>query len=51
MATKSPKSDKQYIWEGAADSGSYKIREESDPEKMLTRGTCLTLYLKVGVFS
>ncbi|KMZ71217.1 Chaperone protein htpG family protein [Zostera marina] len=46
VATKSPKSDKQYVWEGVADSGSYKIREENDPAKMLARGTCLTLYLK-----
>ena len=47
MSTKSPKSDKQYVWEGQADSGSYTIREEKDPEKLIPRGTRLTLYLKV----
>ncbi|CAN6334179.1 unnamed protein product [Urochloa humidicola] len=46
VSTKSPKSDKQYVWEGEADSGSYTIREEKDPEKLLPRGTRLTLYLK-----
>ncbi|CAN6338438.1 unnamed protein product [Urochloa humidicola] len=46
VSTKSPKSDKQYIWEGEADSGSYTIREEKDPEKLIPRGTRLTLYLK-----
>ncbi|KAI3771313.1 hypothetical protein L6452_02475 [Arctium lappa] len=39
VSTKSPKSDKQYIWEAAADSSSYVIREETDPEKQLHRGT------------
>lgn len=47
MSSKSPKSDKQYVWEGQADSGSYTIREENDPEKLIPRGTRLTLYLKV----
>lgn len=47
MSTKSPKSDKQYVWEGEAESSSYTIREETDPEKLLPRGTRLTLYLKV----
>ncbi|XP_020395328.1 heat shock protein 90-6, mitochondrial isoform X5 [Zea mays] len=46
VSTKSPKSDKQYVWEGQADSGSYTIREEKDPEKLIPRGTRLTLYLK-----
>ncbi|CAN6347860.1 unnamed protein product [Urochloa humidicola] len=46
VSTKSPKSDKQYVWEGEADSGSYTIREEKDLEKLLPRGTRLTLYLK-----
>ena len=48
MSTKSPKSDKQYVWEGEANASSYTIREETDPEKQLPRGTCLTLYLKVS---
>ncbi|XP_010657447.1 heat shock protein 90-6, mitochondrial isoform X1 [Vitis vinifera] len=46
VSTKSPKSDKQYVWEGKADASSYTIREETDPEKLIPRGTRLTLYLK-----
>ncbi|KAL2938527.1 Heat shock protein 90-6 mitochondrial [Bienertia sinuspersici] len=46
VATKSPKSDKQYVWEGEANASTYTIREETDPEKMLPRGTSITLYLK-----
>lgn len=48
VSTKSPKSDKQYVWEGEANSSSYIIREETDPENLLPRGTRLTLYLKVS---
>ncbi|CAD6218845.1 unnamed protein product [Miscanthus lutarioriparius] len=46
VSTKSPKADKQYVWEAEADSSSYIIKEETDPEKMLTRGTQITLYLR-----
>ncbi|KAK9081886.1 hypothetical protein Syun_030723 [Stephania yunnanensis] len=46
VSTKSPKSDKQYVWEGEANASSYSIREETDTEKLLPRGTRLTLYLK-----
>ncbi|KAF7133233.1 hypothetical protein RHSIM_Rhsim09G0120100 [Rhododendron simsii] len=46
VSTKSPRSDKQYVWESVADSSSYMIREETDPEKLLTRGTEITLYLR-----
>ncbi|KAL3510983.1 hypothetical protein ACH5RR_030384 [Cinchona calisaya] len=46
VSTKSPRSDKQYVWEAMADSSSYVIREETDPEKLLPRGTQITLYLK-----
>lgn len=46
VSTKSPKADKQYVWEGEADSSSYLIKEETDPEKMLTRGTHITLFLR-----
>ncbi|KAI3953650.1 hypothetical protein MKW98_017474 [Papaver atlanticum] len=46
VSTKSPKSDKQYVWEALADASSYVIREETDPEKLLTRGTQITLYLR-----
>lgn len=47
VSTKSPKSGKQYVWEGEANASSYTIREETDPEKLIPRGTRLTLYLKV----
>ncbi|KAL5828563.1 hypothetical protein ACOSQ3_018031 [Xanthoceras sorbifolium] len=46
VSTKSPRSDKQYIWEAEADSSSYVIKEETDPEKLLRRGTQITLYLR-----
>ncbi|KAK6133956.1 hypothetical protein DH2020_032297 [Rehmannia glutinosa] len=46
VTTKSPRSDKQYVWEAAADSSSYLIREETDPNKFLSRGTQITLYLR-----
>lgn len=46
VSTKSPKSDKQYVWVGEANSSTYTIREETDPAKLLPRGTRLTLYLK-----
>ncbi|KAK6116401.1 hypothetical protein DH2020_049863 [Rehmannia glutinosa] len=46
VTTKSPRSDKQYVWEAMADSSSYVIREESDPDKFLRRGTQITLYLR-----
>lgn len=46
VSTKSPRSDKQYIWEAAAESSSYVIKEETDPEKILSRGTQITLYLR-----
>lgn len=46
VSTKSPKSDKQYVWVGEANSSTYTIREETDPAKHLPRGTRLTLYLK-----
>ncbi|OMO93656.1 Heat shock protein Hsp90 [Corchorus capsularis] len=46
VSTKSPRSEKQYVWEAVADSSSYVIREETDPEKLLHRGTQITLYLR-----
>ncbi|XP_015895264.3 heat shock protein 90-5, chloroplastic [Ziziphus jujuba] len=46
VSTKSPRSDKQYVWESEADSSSYIIKEETDPEKQLQRGTQITLYLR-----
>ncbi|ONM02614.1 Heat shock protein 90-5 chloroplastic [Zea mays] len=46
VSTKSPKSDKQYVWEAVADSSSYVIKEETDPKKMLIRGTQITLFVR-----
>lgn len=46
VSTKSPRSDKQYVWEGESNSSSYTIREETDPGKLISRGTRLTLHLK-----
>ncbi|XP_021805886.1 heat shock protein 90-6, mitochondrial [Prunus avium] len=46
VSTKSPKSDKQYVWQGEANASSYTIQEETDPEKLIPRGTRLSLYLK-----
>lgn len=46
VSTKSPRSDKQYVWEAVADSSSYVIKEETDPEKLIKRGTQITLYLR-----
>jgi hypothetical protein len=48
VSTKSPKSDKQYVWEAVAESSSYVIKEEADPEKILARGTQITLFLRVS---
>ncbi|XP_044493783.1 heat shock protein 90-5, chloroplastic-like [Mangifera indica] len=46
VSTKSPRSDKQYVWESVCDSNSYTIKEETDPEKLVSRGTQITLYLR-----
>ncbi|XP_043691547.1 heat shock protein 90-6, mitochondrial isoform X2 [Telopea speciosissima] len=46
VSTKSPRSDKQYVWEAEANASSYTVREETDPEKLIPRGTRLTLFLK-----
>ncbi|XP_050284600.1 heat shock protein 90-5, chloroplastic-like [Quercus robur] len=46
VSTKIPRSDKQYVWESVANSSSYMIEEETDPEKFLRRGTQITLYLR-----
>jgi heat shock protein beta len=48
VSTKSPKTDKQFVWEADADSSSYVIKEETDPEKLITRGTQITLFLRVS---
>ncbi|KAF8389878.1 hypothetical protein HHK36_024396 [Tetracentron sinense] len=46
VSTKSPRSDKQYVWEAVADSSSYVIKEETNPENLLHRGTQIMLYLR-----
>lgn len=46
VSTKSPKSDKQYVWESMAESSSYVIKEETNPDKLLRRGTQITLFLR-----
>ncbi|TQD93154.1 hypothetical protein C1H46_021247 [Malus baccata] len=46
VSTKSPRSDKQYVWEAASDSSSYVIKEETNPENLIQRGTQITLYLR-----
>lgn len=47
VSSKSAKSDKQFKWEAEADSSSYTIAEETDAEKLIPRGTVITLHLKV----
>jgi heat shock protein 90kDa beta len=37
----------EHVWEAEADDNSYVIKEQTYPEKVLTRGTQTTLYLRV----
>ncbi|XP_010547210.1 PREDICTED: heat shock protein 90-6, mitochondrial-like isoform X2 [Tarenaya hassleriana] len=46
VSTKSPKSDKQYVWEGEANASTFTVREETDPQYLIPRGTRITLHLK-----
>eukprot|EP00271_Cylindrocystis_brebissonii_P009075 TRINITY_DN23695_c0_g1_i1.p1 TRINITY_DN23695_c0_g1~~TRINITY_DN23695_c0_g1_i1.p1 ORF type:complete len:825 (-),score=228.27 TRINITY_DN23695_c0_g1_i1:585-3059(-) len=46
VSTKSAKSDKQWVWEAEAGASSYTVAEETDGERMLPRGTAITLHLK-----
>nr|BAF00175.1 putative heat shock protein [Arabidopsis thaliana] len=46
VSTKSPKSDKQYVWEGEANLSSFTIQEDTDPQSLIPRGTRITLHLK-----
>lgn len=46
VSTKNPKSDKQYVWEAEANSNSFVVREETDPEYIIPRGTSVILHLK-----
>ncbi|KMZ66527.1 hypothetical protein ZOSMA_297G00020 [Zostera marina] len=47
VSTKSPRSDKQYVWKVVVDSSSYVIEGVTVPEKLLLCGTQITLYLRV----
>lgn len=46
VSSKSPNSDKQYRWEAESDSSTFVVREETDPEYVLPRGTSVILHLK-----
>lgn len=46
VTTKHPKSDKQYVWEAEANSSAFVVREETDPDFLLERGTAVILHLK-----
>eukprot|EP00850_Spirogloea_muscicola_P011877 SM000075S21966 [mRNA] locus=s75:335751:343270:+ [translate_table: standard] len=46
VSTKSAKDDKQWVWEAEAEQSSYVIREETDPDRKLPRGTSITLHIK-----
>ncbi|KAH7299483.1 hypothetical protein KP509_24G014100 [Ceratopteris richardii] len=46
VSTKNPKSEKQWVWEAEADKSSFTIREETNPEFIIPRGTSVILYLK-----
>ncbi|KAG5400847.1 hypothetical protein IGI04_015454 [Brassica rapa subsp. trilocularis] len=41
----SPKSGKQYVWEGEADSRNYTIKEGTDSQLIIPRGTSQCKYL------
>ncbi|GJS33278.1 retrovirus-related pol polyprotein from transposon TNT 1-94 [Tanacetum coccineum] len=46
ISTKIPKYDKQYVWEGEANSSSDIVRQDTDHEKLIPRGTSIKLHLK-----
>ncbi|MCO5596910.1 hypothetical protein L7F22_050981 [Adiantum nelumboides] len=46
VSTKNPKSEKQWVWEAEADSSSFVIREETNPEFLIPRGSSVILHLK-----
>lgn len=46
VSSKNPKSEKQYVWEAEADSSSFVVREETDPDYLIPRGTSVIMYLK-----
>lgn len=46
VRTKGATSDKQWIWEAEANQSSYIVKEDTDPETQLLRGSSITLHLK-----
>ncbi|XP_024528386.1 heat shock protein 90-5, chloroplastic [Selaginella moellendorffii] len=46
VSTRHSKSDKQWVWEGEANENDYSVYEETDPDKLIPRGTVVTLTLK-----
>ena len=48
VTSRPPNADKQYVWEAEANSSAFIIREETDPDFILERGTAVILHLKVG---
>ncbi|KAI5080542.1 hypothetical protein GOP47_0003725 [Adiantum capillus-veneris] len=46
VTSKHPRSDKQYVWEAEANSNAFTVREESNSDYFLERGTSVILYLK-----
>lgn len=46
VSTKNPKSEKQWVWEAEADNSSFVIREETNPDFLIPRGTSVILHLK-----
>ncbi|MCO5587240.1 hypothetical protein L7F22_041187 [Adiantum nelumboides] len=46
VSSKHPSSDKQYVWEAEANSNAFIVREETNPDYFLERGTAVILYLK-----
>lgn len=46
VTSKHPKSDKQYVWEAEANNNAFIIREETNPDYFLERGTAVILHLK-----
>lgn len=46
VRTKSPEDEKQWKWESEAGKSDFTIKEDTDPEHKLKRGTRISLYLK-----
>eukprot|EP00250_Pteridium_aquilinum_P019407 c24419_g2_i1 orf=224-2569(+) len=46
VSSKHPNSEKQYVWEAEANSDAFVVREETNPDYFLERGTAVILHLK-----